>query len=44
MNLPAFCRFYHMQPSEYWRLTAEQYVALARYMREYAAEMERRCT
>ena len=39
-SLPYVCKFYKMQPSEYWRLTVPEYNALAEYMTEYAEQVE----
>jgi len=39
--MPSFCKFFHMQPSEYWRLTLPEFNTLADFMQEYAREMER---
>ena len=33
--LPAFAKFYGMQPSEFWRLSIAEANALAEFMNEY---------
>lgn len=38
--MPAFCKFYAMQPSEFWNLSIAEVEALAEFMRDYARQQE----
>lgn len=39
--MASFCHFFHMQPSEFWRLSLREHQALVRYTQDYAKEMKR---
>ena len=41
MNLlPAFCKFYHVQPSEFWRLGVDELEVMGDWMRDYQKAVE----